>query len=176
MPAREGRGGRRDAGCGTPGARSDAWDAALKYLATRARTTHEVRQALRRRGYPLDDIATVMARLAAARYVDDAEFARTWVATRARRGAAAPTRLARELRAKGVRDGEIAAALRALNGEWDERSAANAAAERKVKSLQGVPAEKARRRLAAFLERRGFGREVVLAVCRRWFSDRDDTE
>jgi regulatory protein len=148
----------------------------VKYLATRARTTHEVRQALVRRGYPLDDIATVLTRLAAARYVDDAEFARTWVVARAHRGAAAPARLARELRAKGVPDGAIAAALRTLDGEWDAVAAADEAAQRKMKSLEGLPTGVARRRLAAYLERRGFGRDVILVTCRRYLSDADETE
>jgi regulatory protein len=148
----------------------------VKYLATRARTTHEVRQALARRGYSPDDIATVMTRLAAARYVDDADFARAWVAARAHRGAAAPARLTRELRVKGIPDGAIAAALRTLDGEWDAVSAADEAAQRKMKSLEGLPAAAARRRLAAFLERRGFGRDVILATCRRYLSDANDTE
>jgi regulatory protein len=145
----------------------DAWQAAVKMLAVRARSGHEVREALRRRGYPPDEIAAAIARLAAARYLDDAEFARTWMATRARRGAAAPVRLARELRAKGVAEEDIAAALRALQGEWDSAAAAAEAARRKLKTLQGLTPEAARRRLAAHLERRGFDRETVLATCRR---------
>jgi len=65
--------------------RPDAWQVALKVLAVRARTTHEVRQALTRRGYPPDEVAAVIARLTAARYLDDADFARSWVSARARR-------------------------------------------------------------------------------------------
>jgi regulatory protein len=131
---------------------------------------------LARRGYSPDDIAAVIARLGAARYVDDADFARAWVVARARRGAAAPARLTRELRAKGVEDGTIEAALRALGAEWDARAAAADAAQRKMNSLGGLPAAVVRRRLAAYLERRGFDRDVILATCRRYVSgpERDD--
>jgi regulatory protein len=133
-----------------------------------------VRHTLLRRGYAAQDIAAVIARLAAARYLDDAEFARTWVSARAQRGVAAPARLARELRTKGVAPGEIAAALHALREEWDPAEAAGEAAKRKLKSLQGLPAPAARRRLAAFLDRRGFSPEIVLATCRRYLSAADE--
>lgn len=156
--------------------RPSAWRAALTYLAARARSTHEVRQALTRRGHATEEIAAVVARLTAARYLDDAEFARAWVSLRAQRGVAGPARLARELRAKGIPDREIASALQELREEWDAGEAAREAARRKLKSLAGLPAAVARRRLAAHLERRGFSPDVVLATCRRHFSEADDTE
>ena len=161
-------------GRGARSERPDAWNAALKRLALRARTTHEMRTALARSGYAIEDIDAVIARLTAARYLDDAEFARTWVSARAQRGTAGPVRLARELRAKGIPAGEIAAALRGLNEEWDSAEAAGEAARRKLKALQGLPADTARRRLLTYLERRGFSRDLVLATCRRHFADRDE--
>jgi regulatory protein len=167
MPDGAGRGGRREAGDPPARQRPDAWQVALKYLALRARTTHEVRQALTRRGCPPEEVAAVIARLTAAGYLDDAAFARTWASARARRGAAAPARLARELRTKGVAAGEIASALRGLRDEWDAAAAAGEAAKRKLKSLQGLPMPVARRRLAAFLDRRGFSPEIILATCRK---------
>jgi regulatory protein len=176
MPDGAGRGGRREAGHPTARERPDAWQAALKYLAGRARTTHEVRRALTRRGYPPEETTAVVARLTAARYLDDAEFARTWVSVRAHRGAAAPARLARELRTKGVADGEIASALRGLRDEWDAAAAAGEAAKRKLKSLRGLPMPVARRRLAAFLDRRGFSPEIILATCRKHLAAADESE
>jgi regulatory protein len=149
--------------------RPDPWGVALKQLAIRARSVEEIRRSLARRGYGQDEIAAVLARLTASGYVDDADLARTWVATRARRGAMGPARLARELRDKGIADTEIAAALRASAEEWDVAEAAAAAVRRKLPSLQGLPPAVARRRLAAFLERRGFSAEVILATCRSCF-------
>ena len=176
MTEEAGRGGRHAAGDPARPDRLDPWQVALKHIAVRARTTHEVRQNLTRRGYAPQEIAAVIARLTEARYLDDADFARTWVSMRARRGAAAPTRLARELRTKGIAAGEIAAALRALQEEWDPAEAAGEAAKRKLKSLQGLPAPVARRRLAAFLDRRGFSPEIILSTCRRYVSDAIDAE
>lgn len=176
MAEEAGRGGRDSSGDPAGRERLDPWQVALKHIAVRARTTHEVRQTLTRRGYAPRDVAAVIARLTAARYLDDADFARTWVSARARRGVAAPARLARELRTKGVSAAEIAAALRALQDQWDPAEAAGEAAKRKMKLLQGLPAPVARRRLAAFLDRRGFSPEIVLATCRRYVAGVDDAE
>lgn len=171
-----GRGRRRTADDPAKTARPDPWQLALKHIAVRARTAHEVRQALTRRGYARGEVAAVIDRLRAARYLDDADFATTWVSTRTRRGVAAPGRLARELRAKGVAEAEIAAALRNLHDAWDPAAAAGHAAQRKLKSLQGLPTAVARRRLAAFLDRRGFSSDVILATCRRFVADADASE
>jgi len=176
MAEEAGRGGRDSAGDPARRERLDPWQVALKHIAVRARTTHEVRQTLTRRGYAPRDVAVVIARLTAARYLDDAEFARTWVSARASRGVAAPARLARELRTKGISASEIAAALRALQEQWDPAEAAGEAAKRKIKSLQGLPAPVARRRLAAFLDRRGFSPEIILATCRRYVAGADEAE
>jgi len=176
MAEEAGRGGRHSGGDQARRERLDPWQVALKHIAVRARTTHEVRQTLTRRGYASREVAAVIARLTAARYLDDADFARTWVSKRARRGAAAPARLARELRTKGIAAAEIAAALRALQEDWDPAEAAGEAAKRKLKSLQGLSAPVTRRRLAAFLDRRGFTPEIILATCRRYVSDANESE
>lgn len=147
-------------------ARPAPWEVALKLLALRARSVEEIRRALAHRGYGREEIAAVLARLTASRYLDDAEFARTWVTTRARRAALGPARLARELRAKGIADADIAVALRALAEEWGTADVAREAVRRKLPSLQGLPPDVAQRRLAAFLERRGFSAEIILALCR----------
>jgi regulatory protein len=176
MPDSAAGSGRRAAGEPTSRERPDAWQAAVKHLAIRARSTHEVRGMLARRGYGPEEIAAAIDRLTAARYLDDADFARTWVSTRAHRGTAGPGRLARELRAKGVPEADIAAAFRALTEEWDAAGAAREAARRKLKSLQGLPADAARRRLAAYLDRRGFAPDIILATCRKYLADGPEPE
>jgi regulatory protein len=143
----------------------------------RARSTQEVRQLLARRGYSPDETEAVIARLTSAKFLDDLDFARTWVRSRALRQAVAPGRLAQELRAKGIGEGEISAALVDLTAEPAVREIAREAAARKVRTLQGLDPAIARRRLAAHLSRRGFEADVILALCREYFpgtSDPDD--
>lgn len=135
----------------------------------RARSTQEVRQLLVRRGYPPDETEAVIARLISAKFLDDLDFARTWVRRRALRQAVAPGRLARELRTKGIGEAEIGAALVDLSAEPIVREVAREAAARKLRALQGLDPAIARRRLAAHLSRRGFDADVILALCHEYF-------
>ena len=147
--------------------RLDPWDVALRLLAGQALTTHELRQRLARRGYANDQIDAVILKLTASRYLDDAEYAKSWARSRAHRHSMGPARLAQELHAKGIAEEQIAGALREAFAERDVREVAEAAALRKLRSLRNLTPEVARRRLAAHLTRQGFAAEVVLALCRK---------
>lgn len=149
--------------------RPDPWEVAVKLLGMRALTTQELRQHLARRGFAADQIQAVVARLAASRFLDDAEYARAWAHAQAHRHSVGPARLARGLRSKGIAEAEISDALREAFGEQNAREVAARAAVRKLKTLQGLGPELARRRLGAFLTRRGFSVEIVLALCRKHF-------
>jgi len=151
------------------GERPDPWEVALRLLAMRALATQELRQRLTRRGYTPEQIAAVVSRLTASRYLDDAEYARAWARARAHRRSVGPARLAQELRVRGIAEVEIAGALEEAYGERDARQVAEAAADRKRAGLQGLAPEIARRRLAAYLSRQGFSAEIVLALCRKHF-------
>jgi regulatory protein len=154
--------------------RPDPWAVAIKLLAMRPLTTHELRQRLARRGHAADEIQAVVARLIASRYLDDVEYARAWAHARAHRHSVGPARLARELRSKGIAEAEISRALGEAFDERDAREVAEAAAIRKLKGLRGVPPEVARRRLGAFLTRKGFAVEIVLGLCRKHFPHGED--
>jgi regulatory protein len=107
-----------------------------------------------------------VARLTASGYLNDAEYARSYVRIRATQRALGPGRLAQELRVKGVAEAEIAAALAALAAEEGPAASAARAAARKMRALAALPPEVARRRLAAHLARQGFSAEIVLQTCR----------
>src|SRR5437016_14275719 len=89
--------------------------AAADLLSRRAWTQTELTRRLIRRGAPPEVAASVVDDLIARGYVDDATFARHYVETRAARGYGA-TRLAGELRARGVAPAVVAGALSALHG------------------------------------------------------------
>ena len=154
--------------------RPDPWEVAVKLLAMRALSSEELRRHLARRGYPPDHVSLVLARLTASRYLDDAEYARAWARSRAHRRSLGPVRLARELRARGIPEADIAGTLREVFAEREAREIAEAAARRRLPTLQGLPPDVARRRLAGYLTRRGFAAEIVLALCRKHFPHGDD--
>jgi regulatory protein len=96
--------------------------------------------------------------------VDDAAYARHWVATRAARGYGA-ARLRAELSARGVAAALIEAALDAIDreGQLDQ---ARRLARRRLPVLRRTAPEKAAARLRDHLLRRGFPGGVVIQVVR----------
>ncbi len=142
--------------------------AALRALGRRAHARLDLRRRLLQKQHPPAAVDGALDRLAAAGLLDDARFAREYAATRATRGGGrGAARLVRDLVTQGV-DRRVAeeAARAALTDEGvDPEAAARAVAAKRAKQLAGLPAPVRRRRLLAFLARRGFQgpgvREVV---------------
>jgi regulatory protein len=119
---------------------------------------------LRRRGAPGDVAAEVVDDLVSRGYVDDAAFARQWVAARAARGYGA-ARLRMELRARGVASPVIGAALSALGGD-DVLGRARETARRRLPALRRGRPDRVAPRLRDYLLRRGFSTSIVVRVVR----------
>jgi regulatory protein len=137
---------------------------AADLLSRRAWTVAELTRRLVRRGAPPDVAAAVVADLGTRGHVDDAAFARHFVETRAARGYGA-SRLASELRLRGVAPTLIAAALGALES-GTQLDRARALARRRLPALRRVAPERAAGRLRDHLLRRGYAPGVVLRVVR----------
>ena len=141
----------------------------LRLLAVRARSAAELRERLRRVGFAPDVAESVIANLADTELVDDAEFARSWVASRQAAGGFGKQKLRWELRRKGVAEKLIEAALeQAVSDETEDEQALTLAQKR----LKGE-VEDARRlaRVRRLLIGRGFGFDTVDRVMRRISSD-----
>jgi regulatory protein len=137
---------------------------AADLLSRRAWTCAELTARLRRRGAPAEVAAAVVADLAARGHLDDAAFARQWVATRSARGYGA-ARLRAELRARGVDAALIDAALGELDaGGTLER--ARAVAARRLPALRRGDPLRAAARLSDHLLRRGYAAGLVARVVR----------
>jgi regulatory protein len=120
-----------------------------------------------RRGAPQDVAAEVVADLVGRGYVDDAAFARHWVATRAARGYGA-ARLRAELRTRGIALPLIDAALASLEHD-DQLERARAVVRRRLPVLRRANPERAAARLADHLLRRGYSASIVRRVVRESF-------
>ena len=107
-----------------------------------------------------------LARLEATGLLDDARFAIDYAAAKARRGRG-PARLIGDLLAQGVERRVAENGVRtSLAAEGvDPAEAVRALAEKRARQLAGLPPAVRKRRLVAFLMRRGFSgaevREVV---------------
>jgi len=132
--------------------------AAWRLLSYRLRTREELRRRLLQKGYTQITVEEELARLAHLGYLSDAVFARALVAERQAGGSARGSLALRsELRRRGVARDVAEAALQ----PEEDASAAAAAAAKKARSLTALPQTTFRRRLGAFLQRRGFGAETV---------------
>lgn len=144
---------------------------ALRLLAVRARATAELRDRLKRVGFAMNVVESVISDLAEAGLLDDAEFARSWVESRQAAGGIGRGRLRWELRRKGVASELTETAL--AKGASEEREAEQALllARKRMQGKAGDPKQEARvRRLLAS---RGFGYELVDRVMRRVSSDEE---
>jgi regulatory protein len=138
---------------------SRATEAALVFLSYRPRSEKEVRDRLRRGGFEQDAIEHAIARLHEWRYLDDADFARRWVENRSTHRPRGRRLLQQELRHKGI-DGEIARDA-IDDADLDEIGAAEALARRRLPAYAGDELAAIRRRLVAYLARRGYGYDVI---------------
>jgi regulatory protein len=120
-----------------------------------------------RKGHPRPAVEAAVERASGLGLLDDAAFTQSYVQTRAARGRG-PARLTRDLLAMGVERGMID---RALAAEWPEGSDRSrvplALAAKRAAQLGDLPRPVKRRRVLAYLARRGFaGRDITELVSR----------
>ena len=139
-----------------------ATEAALAFLAYRPRSEREVRDRLRRGGFAPETIEPVVAKLHDWRYLDDADFARRWIEGRAAQRPRGARLLQQELRQKGVAAETAREAI--AEADLDEAAAAEALARRRLAAYAGEDPQVVRRRVGAYLARRGYGFDVVRAA------------
>ncbi|WP_412100579.1 recombination regulator RecX [Corynebacterium aurimucosum] len=141
---------------------------ALGLLDQRARSRKELRDRLVAADFEPEVVDTVVDDLAGAGLVDDEAFAKEWVRQRhARRGKSARA-LNLELKEKGVEAADRAIALEQITEESEE-AVARQVAEKKVRTLKRVPADrherdKFLRRIVGTLARRGYNQELVMRI------------
>jgi len=140
--------------------------AGLRALARRAHAHHDLRRRLLQKQHPPHAVDEALTRLEAAGLLDDARFAVDYAAAKARRGRG-PARLIGDLLAQGVERRVAETAVRtSLAAEGvDPAEAVRALAEKRALQLAGLPPVVRKRRLVAFLARRGFvGQEIREAL------------
>ncbi|MGC3956117.1 MAG: regulatory protein RecX [Propionicimonas sp.] len=149
-----------------------AREIALRQLTVRQRTRAELAQAMARRNVPEEAAQQVLDRFTEVGLLNDAGFARDWVAAGSRRQRGRRV-LAAELAGKGVADELIEQALAERSAE-DELASARELAGRRAASLAGLDRQVRYRRLCGLLQRRGFSWAVVAQVAREILDENGD--
>lgn len=147
----------------------------LDTLTGQARTRQELADKLAKRGVPDELAGSLLDRFTEVGLVDDASFARQWVESRHRSRGLAPRALKQELRRKGVSDDDAAEALEQIDDD-DQRAAARALVDKKLRSMRGLDPQVATRRLAGLLARKGYSSGLAFAVVREALADVDGVD
>jgi regulatory protein len=137
----------------------------LDQLTGRARSRSDLEKKLAQRGVPAEIGSRLLDRFEEVGLVDDAAFAREWVAQRQEGRGLARRALAQELRRKGIEDEVAREALDDI-AEDDEVEAARMLVRRKLRSVRGLESDKAVRRLVGMLARKGHSGSVAYRVVR----------
>jgi len=134
-----------------------AHQVALRLLANRPRAVKDMLRQLRNRGHNPSAAAAAVGRLEANGLLNDLEFACHFTRVRSGKGHG-PLRLISDLLARGVdkRLAERAVHETIEAEEIDPQAQARALAEKRSGQLGDLPPETKRRRLLAYLGRRGF--------------------
>jgi regulatory protein len=154
--------------------RPPCWNKALDLLARRSHFRRELEHKLAARGYPEDEVAETLQRLAERGWLDDRQTARRWLEDRLRRGPVGRRRLLAELGRKGVGDEVAAEALAEVLPDDDREAARESARAWTARRAGGGPRQAAA--LARHLERQGFSRRAILSVLEETGATTPDSE
>jgi regulatory protein len=127
----------------------------------RAHSVHQMKEYLKARTENAEHAAAVLQRLREHNYIDDARYARDFARVRAQGRRQGKFRIARELRARGVPDRHIEAALEAVFAETDESASVRSSLERKLRHLRGPLDERKRASIYRSLLRAGFSADTI---------------
>lgn len=137
----------------------------LRLLERRARSRHELAEALRTRGVPDDAADAVLTRFAEVGLIDDVAFAQGLTGAVQRERGLARRAVAHKLRQRGVPDEVVNETLADIDPAG-ERARAETLVARRRRSLATLPPEVQTRRLVGLLARKGYPSGLAYEVVR----------
>ena len=147
-------------------ARLQSYDRALNMLAFRARSSRELARSLVKKGEERSHVDWAIARLQEQGLLDDAAFARAFTRSKVVGGKQSRRRVEQDLARKGVSRTVAGEAIENVFEEEaiDQRAIVEEAARKKLRALSGLDPAVQRRRLYAFLARRGYDLDDIRAA------------
>ena len=127
----------------------------LFQLGRSMKTRKQLAAIMVKREIPAEVFEPILDRFQEAQLIDDAAYAKAFVASRLACGGKSSAMLKRELKQKGVPDEQISEALSELDSEREIEIAVSLAKKR-LATLRNLEPEVKRRRVLGYLQRRGF--------------------
>lgn len=153
------------------------YDRALDMLEARARGVVEMRRLLLKKGEPEADVDEVIERLQRNGLLNDQNYARQFARSKALGAGLSRRRLQQELSKRGVSRDVAEPAIDEVfeHEEIDEDASIERVARKKLRLLTKADDDTKRRRLYAFLARRGYDSDDIARVIQR-LHRRDSTD
>ena len=153
----------------------DPLSAALRLLSFRARSTFELIERLKEKGFSPAAIGPAIEHLSEAGYLNDEAFARELVSTRVRNKAWGRHKIAADLRKRGISSDVAERALKGLDEGAESATALTAVKRWAKKSCLKPPLDqKARERAYRHLSARGFSTTMAIAAVRAFEAGAED--
>lgn len=151
---------------------AELWDRALALLSRRAHARAELSRKLQRYQPTPEMVAEVLARLEAAGWLNDEQFASDVADSMVRGGRSGPMRIQQRLRTHGVEAKLAASAVSEVDADWE--ASCREAARAKLSRGVDLRDPKARAKLARYLAGRGFSPSLVWKVLGSLGADRPE--
>lgn len=148
------------------------YNRALDLLSQRPYTARDLRRKLVQKEVPADEADAVIERLTEAGLIDDAKYALAYARSKMLGSGASRRRIKQDLTRKGVKGDVASEAVEQVivDEEVDTKAVIERAARKKLASMGDLEPLVLRRRLFAFLARRGYDQDEILEVTRAIFS------
>ena len=141
---------------------------AVKYLNVRMRSTYEIRQYLRGKGFAGEDIEEVLELLAKYKYIDDAAYAGAFIRDRLNFNPCGSKKMYAELRKRGISGDVINEALAEnMDAEIESEAALKVALKQHTDN---------REKLLRYLLGRGFTYSAAKSAVAAWEETRMENE
>ena len=141
-----------------------ALEAAIALLSQRARSLADLGRRLRRKGYSTSAIGSVVKKLSDLRLLDDEQFAENLMDSLQRRENLGQRAIFDRMRREGLPPTVVARVIEERTDEDREATRALELARKRLSRMTNVDPMKARRRVYAFLIRRGFAARHAAAA------------
>ncbi len=143
---------------------------AVNYLSYRPRSSREVVDHLKKKGFAAELANKIVQHLAKQELVNDVEFARMFVRDKLKRKPIGKALMRRHLLEKGIPLHTIERVLKEYISEEDQQEAAAQLAAKRLQlaaaSFAKLNPEKRKKRLLDYLLRRGFSSEIAIKTVR----------
>ncbi|MFA5068806.1 MAG: regulatory protein RecX [Candidatus Omnitrophota bacterium] len=144
---------------------------AISLLNYRPYSEMEIRQRLKKKGFPPKVIDDLISDFKEKSLINDEKFSMLWARSRLQSQGQSFYKIKKELLSKGIDRQIIDSITRGLEQEFSEKETAARLTAKRLAGLKGIDIDKAKRRLYSYLMRRGFSNSVVFEVINEAYPD-----